>query len=234
MIKLDGKVKYGNLPSEIQTHLTPIVTKDDKIALLFCIVVFLDLVCAIPLLVNGERLFTLVALPFMIGINIWTLIVMFMKISSHNALHFTLYKGGTGTILSFCYFVLSQKYGFSVLGFNPLYMMTSLLAYLIVIIGFIRYYLVIFPNYKRKKKNSPAWGTYLLTLGPGAGYIAAQFIFRFSDSVADLFMSYMYLLMACLSSYVGIKFVHQFIFVKANQDIINQRLGKGRFSNDPK
>ncbi|MGN9863659.1 hypothetical protein [Bacillus swezeyi] len=103
MIKLDGKVKYGNLPSEIQTHLTPIVTKDDKIALLFCIVVFLDLVCTIPLLV-----------------------------------------------------------------------------------------------------------------------------------VADLFMSYMYLLMACLSSYVGIKFVHQFIFVKANQDIINQRLGKGRFSNDPK
>ncbi|MCY8858390.1 hypothetical protein [Bacillus atrophaeus] len=63
----------------------------------------------------------------------------------------------------------------------------------------------------------------MLTVGPGAGYITAQIIFQFSDSVADLFMSYIYLLIACLISYVGVKFIHQYFFIKANQDIIDQK-----------
>ncbi|WP_445429744.1 hypothetical protein [Bacillus atrophaeus] len=224
MLRLDRNVRLRKLPEDIQRHLiADDASNEDKWAMLICIIVFLDLICAIPLLINRETIFTIIALPFIIGINLWTVIIMFTKTSKLSVFHFVLYKGGTGLVLSFCYFVLSQKYAYSVLGSNPLYIMSSLLTYIIVILGFIRYYLITLPNSDRKKKHNHAWGTYLLTIGPGAGYITAQIIFQFSDSVADLFMSYIYLLIACLISYVGVKFIHQYFFIKANQDIIDQK-----------
>jgi len=224
LLKLKAGTKYGKLPSNIQTHLTATASKEDKLTMLGFVVLFLNIICGGPLIANGEKTFTLIALPFMIGINIWTVIVMFLKPSYRNSLHFTLYKGGAGAVLSFCYFVLSQKYAFSELGFNLLFFMTSLLACIIVILGFIRYYLIIFPNFKRKKTSGPALGTYLLTAGPGLGYMIAQFIFRFSESIVSLFMSYIYLFLACFFTYFGVKFTHQYFFIRANQDIIARYL----------
>ncbi|MFN2746613.1 MULTISPECIES: hypothetical protein [Bacillus] len=234
MLKLKENTKYGKLPSDIQTHLTASSSKDDKLTMLGFVILFLDIICGGPLIANGEKMFMMIALPFMLGINIWTVIVMFLKPSYRNNLHFTLYKGGTGAVLSFCYFVLSQKYAFSALGFNLLFFMISLLACIMIILGFIRYYLIVFPNFQKKRTGSPAWGTYLLTIGPGLGYIIAQFIFRFSDSIVTLFMSYIYLFLACFFIYFGVKFFHQYFFIRANQDIIDKHLRKGKYSHGRK
>ncbi|MGG0839429.1 hypothetical protein ABE057_20150 [Bacillus paralicheniformis] len=234
MLKLKENTKYGKLPSDIQTHLTASSSKEDKLTMLGFVILFLDIICGGPLLANGKNIFTTIALPFMIGVNMWTVIVMFLKPNYRNNLHFILYKGVTGAVISFCYFVLSQKYAFSVLGFNFLFFTTSLLTCIIIILGFIRYYLIVFPNLHKKKDDKSSWGTYLLTLGPGLGYIIAQFVFRFSDSIVTLFMSYIYLLFTCFFIYFGVKFIHQYLFIKANQDIVDRYLRKGKYSLDRK
>ncbi|MEC0719342.1 hypothetical protein P8882_03550 [Bacillus haynesii] len=228
-MKLDDNVDFRKFSDDIHRQLhADNPSGSEKQGILTIVILFLDLLCAIPLLVDGEILFTLIALPFMIIINIWTIIVLFMRPDERNNLFYTLYKGATGAVVSFCYFVLSQKYAYSVIGSNSLFIITSFLTYLIVIIGLIRYYLVIFPDNNRKKKDSPAWGTYLLTIGPAGGYIVSQFVFRFSDSVVDLFMSYVFLLFACIWSWMGVKFIHKFYFIKANKDIIDKHLRKGK------
>ncbi|MED1738789.1 hypothetical protein P4U97_04570 [Bacillus swezeyi] len=235
MLKLDENVNFRKFSGDIHRHLhADDPSTDEKRTMLLFVILFLDLICCIPLFVNGEKIFTIIALPLIAGINLWTVIVMFLKSSFRNDLHFTLYKGATGAVVSFCYFVLSQKYAFSVLGFNFLFIITSLLAYIIVILGLVRHYLIVLPDYKRKEKNTPAWGTYLFTLGPAIGYITAQFIFHFSDSAVNLFMSYIYLMLACTFSYFGVKFIHKFFFIKANQDIIDRHLRRGKDSHDRK
>ncbi|MCY8384310.1 hypothetical protein [Bacillus haynesii] len=228
LLKLDEKVKLRNFSGDIHRHLhAEVPSADEKWIMFLFVILFLDLICGIPLFVNGKRIFTILASPLIVLINLWTCIVMFLKSSFRNDLHFTLFKGSAGAVVSICYFVLSQKYAFSILGFNFLFMSSSLLTYIIVILGLVRHYLIVLPDYKRKEKNAPVWGTYLFTLGPAIGYMAAQFIFHFSDSVVNLFMSFIYLMLGCTFSYFGVKFIHKFFFIRANQNIIDRHLYKG-------
>ncbi|MEC0719340.1 hypothetical protein P8882_03540 [Bacillus haynesii] len=232
MLKLIGDVKYGKLPSEIQTHLTASSSNDEKIRMLVIVILFLDIICGIPLFVNGNIVFSMIALPLIIGINLWTIIVMFLSPGDRNDIHFTLYQGGVWGVISLCYFVLSQKYAHSVLSYNLLFISTSFITYFIMTLGFFRYFLIVFPNYKKKKIGTPAWGTYLLTIGSGIGYITAQIVFHFGDSVSNLFMSYIYLMLACTFSYMGVMFIHKFFFIKANRDIIDKHLQRGKTVSD--
>jgi len=222
LLRLDTDTTFKKLPRDIKRHLiADEASSQDKWSMLFCIVVLLDLICGIPLFVNGEKTFTIIALPFMIFINLWTIILMFTKLDKISPTYFGLYKGGTGAVSSICYFILSLKYVYSVLGYNPIFMIASLLTYFIVTLGFIRYYVIVLPKRSKKEKRSASWGTYLLTIGPGLGYIIAQFMFHFADSIVHLFMSYIYLFLACFFSYMGVKFIHQYLFIKANQHIFN-------------
>ncbi|MCY8384312.1 hypothetical protein [Bacillus haynesii] len=223
MLRLDAYKKFKHLPRNIKRHLiADEATSQDKWSMLFCIIVLLDLICGIPLFAHGEKIFTIIALPFMIFINLWTIFLMFTKLDKINATTFGLFKGGTGIASSICYLLLSLKYVHYVTGYNPILMITTLISYSIVTIGFIRYYVIVLPKGSKKENSSTSWGTYLLTLGPGMGYITVQFMFHFSDSIVNLFMSYIYLFLACFFSYMGIKFTHQYFFIKANQHMLSK------------
>ncbi|WP_456279891.1 hypothetical protein M1D98_19595 [Bacillus sp. K7] len=227
LLKLNENVKYRDLPTEIQTHLTSPNTNREKFGMIFAILFILDICCLIPLIVNEIRPFTFATLPLILIVHIWSLIALFKRLDKYKNSHsFLIYSGCSFAVISYSFFIVSIKRAFFVYGLNWIFIAISLLTYCIVMIGFIRYYLIEFPNYKRKKTKSLSWTTNLLTIAPAAGYIIAQFLFRFSDSVIDTVMSMVALFGACLFCYVAVKFIHQYFFIKANQNIINKRLKK--------
>ncbi|MCY8521916.1 hypothetical protein MOD11_11220, partial [Bacillus atrophaeus] len=59
------------------------------------------------------------------------------------------------------------------------------------------------------------------------GYMISQFTLHFSESVINIFMSIVSLLAASLFALIGTKFIHQFLFIKYNQEFIN-KIGKDR------
>ncbi|EWH22932.1 hypothetical protein [Bacillus haynesii] len=59
MLRLDTDTTFKKLPRDIKRHLiADEASSQDKWSMLFCIVVLLDLICGIPLFVNGEKTFT--------------------------------------------------------------------------------------------------------------------------------------------------------------------------------
>ncbi|WP_205621668.1 hypothetical protein [Bacillus haynesii] len=119
---------------------------------------------------------------------------------------------------------MTLKRTYYVFGFNWLIAGTAGLTYLLFTIKMIRYFLIEFPVFKRKKKSSPTWIGQVFTAAPAVGFITGHFLFRSSEAVINTAMSVISLLTACTFSYMAVKFFHQFFFIKANQDIINQRL----------
>ncbi|WP_307893346.1 hypothetical protein [Bacillus swezeyi] len=232
MLKLKGNPKYSKLPSDIIIHLASESCEKDAKLRMLCIILFSDLICGGLIIAIGDTFFTTISLPFMIGINLWTVVVLFLKQSDRNDLHFTLYMGATGAVYSFCYFVLSQELVYVLLGYNLLFIITSLLAYVIVILSMVRHYFIVFPNYK-KKKNCTNLVNYLCAFG-GFAYLAAFYLLHFFEGGATLFLSYTFLAFTFFFSFMGVKFIHKFFFIKANQDMIVRRLKKRKYSRGRK
>lgn len=98
---------------------------------------------------------------------------------------------------------------------------SSLFIYAAVIFLIIRYYLVVFLILKRQRETA-APTRMLLAAVPAGGFVISHAVLRVSESAVYLLMSTVYLLMACLFSMMGVKFIHKYFFIKANQDIIRQ------------
>lgn len=232
LLKLKGNPKYRNLPSRIITHLaSKSCDKDAKLNMLWMIL-FTDLMCGVLIIAIGETFFTAISLPFMTGINIWTVIVLFLKQSDRNDLHFTIYMGVAGAVCSFCYFVLSQELVYVLLGYDLVFIITSSFVYVVVILSMVLHYLIIFPNYK--KKTDSATLVNCLCLFGIVAYIAAFFFLHYFEGGATYFMSYTFLAFTFFFSFMGVKFIHKFFFIKANQDLIDRRFKNGTYSPRPK
>ncbi|MCI4129715.1 hypothetical protein [Bacillus haynesii] len=228
MLKLNEKVIFRRLPEETRHHLIILVDRDEKVSMCILNIIMLDALLLFLLLANGIKPFTIVALPPLILVNLWMFILFFKDMELHrNNLEFVLYKGFSFSTMSFCWFILSQKMYYSILGLNWLFIIFSVLFLVIVALGSFRYYLIKFSIHKQKKRAVPTWAVYLLAAGPAAGYMISQITLHFSESVINIFMSIVSLLAACLFSFIGAKFIHQFLFVKTNQNII-KNIGKGR------
>lgn len=225
MLKLNQNVKYRNLPSEIKTHLSTPFNNREKFTIVIFILFFLDVTCLVPLLANEVRIFTFFAMPFIIVIHIWSLITLFIKLDRYKKkLAFIIYTGCSFAVVSYSAFIVTLKRTYYVFGFNWLIAGTAGLTYLLFTAKMIRYFLIEFPVFKKKKKSSPTWIGKLLTPAPVVGFIAGYFLFHSSEAVIETTMGFISLLTACTFSYMAVKFIHQFFFIKANQDIINQRL----------
>lgn len=110
----------------------------------------------------------------------------------------------------------------SAIGFHLPLISLSLFIYAASIFLVIQYYLAVFPDPKRGKRETAAPTGMLLAAVPAAGYMISHAVLRVSESAVYLLMSIVYLLMACLFSIMGVKFIHKYFFIKANQDIIRQ------------
>lgn len=183
----------------------------------------LDVLLLFLLLANGIKLFTLVALPPLIFVNLWMFILFFKDMEIHrNNLEFVLYKGFSFSTMSYCWFILSQKMHYSVLGFNWLFFIFSALILAVAALSSFRYFLIKFSIHQQQKRAVLPWTAWLLTAGPAAGYMISHIVLHFSESVINLFMSIFSLAAGCLFSFISAKFIHQFFFINANRQIVKK------------
>lgn len=137
-------------------------------------------------------------------------------------LQYVRFMGVSFSGMSYCQLITAQKMMFSAIGFHLPLISLSLFIYAASIFLVIRYYLAVFPDPKRGKRETAAPTGMLLAAVPAAGYMISHAVLRVSESAVYLLMSIVYLLMACLFSIMGVKFIHKYFFIKANQDIIRQ------------
>ncbi|MCY8858389.1 hypothetical protein [Bacillus atrophaeus] len=228
MLKLNENVKFKRLPDHFKHHLIILVDRDDKWNMFLFNVLILDILLLFLLIANGIKPFTLIALPFFLIINCWMILIFFKNMSIYkNNLEFVIYKGSSFIAMSCCWCILALKMYYAALGLNVLFFITATVVLVASIIGSFHYYLVKFSNTKKNNRSISSWSVYLLTAGSAFGYMISQFTLHFSESVINIFMSIVSLLAASLFALIGTKFIHQFLFIKYNQEFIN-KIGKDR------
>ncbi|WFA05731.1 hypothetical protein [Bacillus sp. HSf4] len=211
---------YKDLPYHIQSHLTASISLETKWGMACFIVLMLDVLCIFPLLADEVQFFTLAAIPVVILINIWLIIMNAKSMTGyHHHLRYVLFMGVSFSGISYCQLIVSQKMMFAAIGFHLPLVILSLFIYAAVIFLVIRYYLVVFSDRKRCNRQAAAWTGMFLASVPASGFMISHAVWRVSESAVYLLMSTVYLLMACLFSMMGVKFIHKYFFIKANQDI---------------
>ncbi|MCY8435878.1 hypothetical protein [Bacillus haynesii] len=219
MLRLKETVAYKDLPYNIQSHLTAPVSRETKWGMACFIVLVLDILCMLPVLASKVEFFTFAVA---ILINIWMIIMNSRNMTEYlHHLQYVRFMGVSFSGMSYCQLITAQKMMFSAIGFHLTLISLSLFIYAASIFLVIRYYLVVFPDSKGKRETAASTGM-LLAAVPAAGFMISHAVLRVSESAVYLLMSTVYLLMACLFSMIGVKFIHKYFFIKANQDIIRQ------------
>ncbi|BCE05183.1 hypothetical protein [Bacillus paralicheniformis] len=223
MLKLKDTILYKDIPTNIQSHLTAPISRETKWGMACFIVLMLDILSILPVLVNKVDFFTFAAVPVAILINIWMIIMNTKSMTGyHHHLQYVRFMGVSFSGTSYCQLITAQKMMVSAIGFHVPLISLSLFIYAAVIFLIIRYYLVVFPDSKKGKRETAAPTRMLLAAVPAGGFVISHAVLRVSESAVYLLMSTVYLLMACLFSMMGVKFIHKYFFIKANQDIIRQ------------
>ncbi|MCY8582686.1 hypothetical protein MOE23_21125 [Bacillus haynesii] len=227
MLRLKETVAYKDLPYNIQSHLTAPVSRETKWGMACFIVLVLDILCMLPVLASKVEFFTFAAVPVAILINIWMIIMNSRNMTEYlHHLQYVRFMGVSFSGMSYCQLITAQKMMFSAIGFHLTLISLSLFIYAASIFLVIRYYLVVFPDSKGKRETAASTGM-LLAAVPAAGFMISHAVLRVSEYAVYLLMSTVYLLMACLFSMIGVKFIHKYFFIKANQDIISQHRIEG-------
>ncbi|MEC1449334.1 hypothetical protein P9D36_18490 [Bacillus haynesii] len=222
MLRLKETVAYKDLPYNIQSHLTALVSRETKWGMTCFIVLMLDILCILRVLASKVEFFTFAAVPVAILINIWMIIMNSRNMTEYlHHLQYVRFMGVSFSGMSYCQLITAQKMMFSAIGFHLTLISLSLFIYAASIFLVIRYYLVVFPDSKGKRETAASTGM-LLAAVPAGGFVISHAVLRVSESAVYLLMSTVYLLMACLFSMMGVKFIHKYFFIKANQDIIRQ------------
>ncbi|ARC61573.1 MULTISPECIES: hypothetical protein [Bacillus] len=210
MLRLKETVVYKDLPYNIQSHLKAPVSRETKWGMACFIVLVLDILCILPVLASKVEFFTFAVLPVAILINVWMILINTRNMTEYlHHLQYVRFMGVSFSGMSYCQLITAQ-------------ISLSLFIYAASIFLVIRYYLAVFPDPKRGKRETAAPTGMLLAAVPAAGYMISHAVLRVSESAVYLLMSIVYLLMACLFSIMGVKFIHKYFFIKANQDIIRQ------------
>ncbi|NVB35453.1 hypothetical protein HAU45_18405 [Bacillus licheniformis] len=213
---------YKDLPYNIQSHLTALVSRETKWGMTCFIVLMLDILCILRVLASKVEFFTFAAVPVAILINIWMIIMNSRNMTEYlHHLQYVRFMGVSFSGMSYCQLITAQKMMFSAIGFHLTLISLSLFIYAASIFLVIRYYLVVFPDSKGKRETAASTGM-LLAAVPAGGFVISHTVLRVSESAVYLLMCTVYLLMACLFSMMGVKFIHKYFFIKANQDIIRQ------------
>ncbi|WP_307893345.1 hypothetical protein [Bacillus swezeyi] len=225
LLRLRETATYKDLPDEIQSHLTASISRETKWGMVCFIVLMLDILCIFPLLANEVGFFTFAAVPVAILINIWMMIMNVKSMTGyHHHLQYVRFMGVSFSGMSYCQLVVSQKMLFAAIGFHLPLIILSLFIYAATIFLVIRYYLVLFLDSERCKRNAAARTGMFLAAVPAAGFMISHAVLRVSESAVYLLMSTVYLFMACLFSMMGVKFIHKYFFIKANQDNIGRHI----------
>ncbi|MCY7817822.1 hypothetical protein [Bacillus haynesii] len=191
------------------------------------IVLMLDILCILRVLASKVEFFTFAAVPVAILINIWMIIMNTRNMTEyHRHLQYVRFMGVSFSGMSYCQLITAQKMMLSAIGFHLTLISLSLFIYAASIFLAIRYYLVVFPDSKGKRETAASTGM-LLAAVPAGGFVISHAVLRVSESAVYLLMCTVYLLMACLFSMMGVKFIHKYFFIKANQDIISQHRIEG-------
>ncbi|QII47612.1 hypothetical protein G3M81_02055 [Bacillus paralicheniformis] len=223
MLRLKETVTYKDLPYNIQSHLKAPVSREKKWGMACFIVLMPDILCLLPVLASEVEFFTFAVLPVAILINIWMIIMNTKSMTGyHHHLQYVRFMGVSFSGMSYCQLITAQKMMVSAIGFHLPLISLLLFIFAAFIFLVIRYYLVVFPDSKRGKRKTAAPTRMLLAAVPAGGFVISHAVLRVSESAVYLLMSTVYLLMACLFSMVGVKFIHKYFFIKANQDIIRQ------------
>ncbi|MPQ25646.1 hypothetical protein [Bacillus paralicheniformis] len=223
MLRLKETVTYKDLPTNIQSHLTVPVSRETKWGMAYFIVLMLDILCILPVLANKVDFFTFAAVPVAILINIWMIIMNTKSMTGYHHHHqYVRFMGVSFSGTSYCQLITAQKMMVSAIGFHLPLISLSLFIYAASIFLVFRYYLVVFPDSKRGKREKGAPAGMLLAAAPAGGFVISHAALRISESAVYLLMSTVYLLMACLFSMMGVKFIYKYFFIKANQDIARQ------------
>jgi len=214
---------HKNVSDDICKHFNTPINRENKWGMAVFILLILDILCMFPLLANEIKFFSYAAIPVALLINIW-MVIMICKNSYdyHHTSKYIRFIGISLSGMSYCQFIVSQKMMFTAIGLHLPLIILAIFVYCSVVFFVLRYYLSIFPA----KRNASCWTVRLLMISPLTGYIVSQIAVHFSESAVGMLMSVVYLLMACLFSFMGVKFIRKYYVMKANQDTTD---GKVRF-----
>ncbi|MEC1347762.1 hypothetical protein P9D54_20670 [Bacillus haynesii] len=130
MLRLKETVAYKDLPYNIQSHLTALVSRETKWGMACFIVLVLDILCILPVLASKVEFFTFAAVPVAILINIWMLIMNTRNMTEyHRHLQYVRFMGVSFSGISYCQLITAQKMMLSAIGFHLPLISLSLFIY---------------------------------------------------------------------------------------------------------
>ncbi|MFB5283932.1 hypothetical protein [Peribacillus sp. Hz7] len=219
MLTISKDIKRRDLPDHIQEGLTPFSTVQIKGMIFAYTFLLLDFLIIMPLLFPVIKPILYVTFPLMAMINIWAIALLIRK-PEKTEMESLLFIGGSGIIGSFCYFMLILKYSY-MLGFiSPIYYVIWFIIYAALIYFFVRQQIKKYSSLeKQSEKKTPAWQYTLVSISVPAGYIVAQYVMSFSQSILLSIMMLVYWIFCIFFIFIMARSFHKYFFIKKNMHV---------------
>jgi len=218
-VEINPNIKYDRLPRFVREHLMFTSTNNVRGS----VIGFLLLLYDVPLLLSFVILmrieFLWLLMPFIALLHIW-LVRMLIKNPYTTQFEMVLFLGVSGLIGALTFFIMLQAVPYFSLGINSkLYYLISNIIVFIVAYTIARYQIAKYRNIKKynanQEKKKPS--KYLGVIGAtsGLGYIIGMLVSKTTIAIY-YFVIGVNLSLTLFLFYVGVKFVHRYIFMKTN------------------
>ncbi|XQY92392.1 hypothetical protein ACNRWW_02815 [Metabacillus sp. HB246100] len=216
MIKISSNTKRRDIPDHIKEGLAPFPVYQIKFMVCTFTFLMLDLVILLPLLFPVYKTVLFVTIPPMVFMSIWAVWLLLRK-PENTEMESLLFLGYIGIVGSFCYFVLTMKYHYMSGIQTPIYYIAMFIVYLAMIYYFVRNEHKKYSSLKEKQaKQTPAWHYTVAAIGPGAGYIFAQYLMGLAPSMVLIIMSLVFFGISIVFMFILARGFHKYFFIKQN------------------
>lgn len=240
MLKIDERLKLREMPKYVNEQLSFIDTINIKFMVAVYVFLMLDLFMFGPLFFPFVTLHLYILLPPLIILNLWATWILVRNPYSVQY-EMILLLAAIGVYGSLAYLILAHKLAYYFMSIHDWsYYVIVTLLYLLTTLWILRYRLSRFKDLSyealkewhmkeqrkfsgKEKKDSISFvdkciGVILYV--PAVGYFIAQGI-KYGEVGVGFILILSYLSFACLFSYIGIKFTHRILIMKANPQFVH-------------
>ena len=218
-MEINPNIKYDRLPHFVREHLMFTSTNNVRGSVAVLVLFLYDSPLLLSFLILMKIEFLWLFMPFIAFLHIW-LVRMLIKSPYTTQFEMVLFLGVSGLIGALTFFIMLQAVPYFSLGINSkLYYLISNVIVFIVAYTIARYQIAKYRNIKKynanQEKKKPS--KYLGVIGAtsGLGYIIGMLVSKTTIAIY-YFVIGVNLCLTLLLFYVGVKFVHRYIFMKTN------------------
>jgi hypothetical protein len=222
-MKIDSSIKYRDLPDHFCEHLNFIDDDQIKYAAFAFTFVMLDFLLIMPILFPPHPLTFWLTIPLLAFINLWALTI-FARNPKNLRFEIIIFIACLSAIGSFCYFVLAQKMAYVAIEMDsPAFFIVTLFGYIALIIQQVWFQRKKYSSVRSKFgvfKDLP-WHYKLLSWSVPAGYLIAHFFINKSEFAGVSLITFVYLGLSSIFTYISVKFFHKYLFMKTNMNYLD-------------